>query len=86
MVMRANCALRRASSICSALTGLSPAPLSWPLALSLTQLSRLALGMPNTLAVTDTACQPLTSRTAFILNSSVYLARFLVSLISFSLN
>jgi hypothetical protein len=31
------------------------------LALSLTQLSKLALGMPNTLAVTDTACPPLTS-------------------------
>ena len=86
IVMRANCALRRASSICSALTGLSPAPVSWPLALSLTQLSRLALGMPNTLTVTDTACPPLTSLTASILNASVYLARFLVSLIAFTLN
>ena len=29
-------------------------------------------------STTDTACPPLTSRTASILNSSVYLARFLV--------
>jgi hypothetical protein len=35
--------------------GDGPAPLSFPLALGLTQLSRLALGMPRILAVTDTA-------------------------------
>jgi hypothetical protein len=58
---RASSALSRANSICSGFTGLSPAPLSSPLALSLTQFSKLALGMPSILAVTDAACPPLTS-------------------------
>lgn len=57
-----------------------------PLALSLTQLSKLGLWMPNTLAVTDMVCPPLTNLRASILNSSVYLAHFLVSLIAFTLN
>ncbi|WP_295503143.1 hypothetical protein [Limnohabitans sp. Rim8] len=42
--------------------------------------------MPNTLAVTAAASPPLTSLTASILNSNVYLVRFLVSRISFSLD
>jgi hypothetical protein len=46
---RASSALNRASSICSGLTGLSPAPLSWPLALSLTQFSKVTQAAPDDL-------------------------------------
>jgi hypothetical protein len=48
---------------------------------------RTQLGKPMKQELDDlTACPPLTSRTASILNSSVYFARFIVSLIAFSLN
>ena len=64
----------RANSICSALTGLSPAPWSSPFSASLTQLPSVAFGMPSTRAVTDASCPAFTSLTASSLNSSVYLA------------
>ncbi len=54
---RASSALSRASSICSGVTGRSPAPLSCPRSLARTQLLRLAFGMPSTWAVTC-ACAP----------------------------
>jgi hypothetical protein len=41
-----------ASSICSGLTGLSPAPLSWPLLATRTQLYSAGFGVPSILAVT----------------------------------
>lgn len=71
---RASSARSRASSICSALTGLSPAPCSSPFSDALIQLPSVAFGMPNTRAVTDASCPPLTSLTASSLNSSVYFA------------
>ncbi len=67
----ASCARSRAKSICSALIGLSPAPLSLPLLSSLTHFSSVCLGMPSTLAVTADTWPLLTSLTASILNSSV---------------
>lgn len=48
ILTRASSALNCANSICSALTGLAPAPVSLPFAASLTQLSSVCLGMPNT--------------------------------------
>ena len=56
ILTRASSALKRASSICFALTGLAPAPVSLPFAASLTQFSRVCFGMPNTLAVAEQAC------------------------------
>ena len=72
---RASSARSLASSICSALTGRSPAPCSEPLSASLTQLLRVCLGTPSTRAVTDASCPALTSLTASSLNSAVYRAR-----------
>jgi hypothetical protein len=69
---RASSALSLASSICSGVTGRSPAPPSCPLSLDRTQLLRLAFGMPSTLAVIPTDCPVLTSLTASSLNSCVY--------------
>ena len=48
---RAKSALDRASAICSALTGLSPAPLSWPFSLSRTQWPNVCTGTARILAV-----------------------------------
>ena len=59
------------------LTALSApaAPSSSARADSRTQLSRLALGMPSTLATTEMACPAPTRPTASSLNSCVYCAR-----------
>ena len=81
ILTRANSALSRASSICSALTGLAPAPASLPLAERRTQLPSVGSGTPRIFAVTDLACPPCTNRTASILNSNVYAARLPVSLV-----
>ena len=55
ILTRASSALSRARSICSALTGLAPAPVSLPWADSRNQLSNVGVGMPSTFAVTALA-------------------------------
>ena len=67
----ASSARRRASSICPALTGLSPAPCSCPFSLNRTQFPSVCFGIPSTRAVTPTSCPPLTNRTASSLNTTV---------------
>lgn len=75
IVIRANSARNLASSICSGVTGLSPAPVSLPASLRRTQLLTFAFGTPSTFAVTAADCPPLTSLTVSSLNSSVYFPR-----------
>jgi hypothetical protein len=74
ILTRASSARSRASSVCSGLTGLSPAPCSSPLSAALIQLPSVAFGMSRIRAVTAASCPPLTSLTASSLNSSVYFA------------
>ena len=76
---RASSARSRASSICSALTGLSPAPCNSPLSDALIQLPSVAFGIPRTRDVTAASCPHLTSLTASSLNSSVYFALWRLS-------
>ena len=61
ILTRDSSARSRANSICSAVTGLSPAPRSCPFLLSRTQLPKLWDGMPNILAVVGTLWPPSTS-------------------------
>lgn len=86
ILKRAFSALRRASSICSgdtlATLSSAPAPLKSPFANWRTQLPRVALGMPKTLATTAMAWPARTWRTASILNSCVYCARTCLCVIS----
>lgn len=86
ILKRAFSALKRASSICSgdtlATSSSVPAPPNSPLAALRTQLPRLALGMPKTLATTAMAWPARTWRTASNLNSRVYCARTCFAVIS----
>ena len=70
-----------ASSICSALIGLSPASLSLPFLLNLIQLSSVCLGMLSALAAAALDWALSTSLTLSVLNSSVYLLRACPSLL-----
>ena len=72
---RASSARCRASSICTALTGRSPAPRNAPLSAPRTQLLSICLGSPSTRAVTDASYPALTNLMASCLNSTVYRAR-----------
>lgn len=69
------------SALCSGITGLSPAPLSWPLLAKRTQFSSVCFGVPSILAVTAAARLPLPNLTASNLNCSV--AVIVVSIRSF---
>lgn len=83
---RATSALKRASSICSAVTTgafwLGTTPPNCPLASRRTQLDTFDDGMPSTLATTAPDCPALTCLTASSLYSRVYLPRTCLSTIS----
>ena len=68
---RASTARRRAISICSALTGLAPGPVSRPSRSALIQLCNVCSAIPKIFDTALRLCPPLTMRTASSLNSSV---------------